>query len=80
MSDESVDERIDWVLLARFLAGEVTPSERRDFEEAVAADAAMTEEVELLRRRWDEAGALPDSTRIETMWMAITRITLDTGE
>jgi hypothetical protein len=47
------------LLIAQYLAGQLMAEEKSGFEEQVAADAELLQEVEELRELWDELGSLP---------------------
>lgn len=68
MTHRQEDEQIDWVLLARYFAGELSAEERREVDEWVVADPARAEEVASLRRLWERAGLLPTPSRVDALW------------
>ena len=57
--------------LARFLSGEATAGERRQVEAWTEQDPGRQEELEVLRRLWEQAGSLPAPGRIDEMWSAV---------
>jgi anti-sigma factor RsiW len=69
--DKHRDERVDWVLLARHFAGELSPSEQSRIEQWLESDPARRQEVAELRRVWEDAGMLPTSSRIDALWDAL---------
>ena len=63
---------IDWTLLARYFAGESSATETAVVERWVAAEPSRREELETLRRWWDDARALPSPGRIDAMWASLS--------
>ena len=73
MFDAKNDDETDWVLIARYLAGEASPAEEAELRRWIAGGPGRQDEFAALRRLWDQAGALPSSSRVEAMWQAIAR-------
>ena len=63
----------DYTLLARYLAGELNPEERRAFERRLATDARLSAEAAELRKLWERASRQPSSGRVDTMWTKLSR-------
>lgn len=71
-SDESSTE-VDWNLIARYLANELSTEDRQKFERWIAGDDQRLKEMAQLQRLWDQAGTLPSSSRMREMWKAVSR-------
>lgn len=68
-----MNDRTPWSRLAKFIAGECSPEEKREVEEWIGADPSREEFVEQLRHIWRAAGEsttdLPDSQLdLESEW------------
>jgi transmembrane sensor len=66
MSDET-----EWELLARYIAGESTASERAEVERRAAADPAVRSLLASLERRW-RAAAHPHRADVDAAWQRLT--------
>lgn len=67
------DTEIDWALIARFLSNECRSEERRLVERWMESSPEVREEVQRLRKLWDDAGAVPSASRLDTMWQSLSR-------
>ena len=66
------DDEIDWTRLARYFAGECSRDEAVAIERWIAADPGRRDEIDALRRWWDDARALPSPVRVDTMWTTLS--------
>jgi len=64
---------VDWTLVGRYLGGELSSAERVAFERWIDAQPGRREEIVLLRRLWDDAGAIPSASTVERMWHSLSR-------
>jgi anti-sigma factor RsiW len=64
---------IDWNLIARYLANELSAEDRQKFERWIAGNDQRLKEMAQLQRLWDQAGSLPSSSRMREMWQAVSR-------
>jgi ferric-dicitrate binding protein FerR (iron transport regulator) len=64
---------IDWNLIARYLANELSAEDRQKFERWVAGDDQRLKEMSQLQLLWDHAGSLPSSSRMREIWNAVSR-------
>src|SRR5687767_13322430 len=64
---------VDWALVGRYFAGELSPDECRDVECWIAAEPGRRAEMVLLRRLWDDAAAVPTPARVDELWRSIAR-------
>ena len=72
MSHSLDSSGLDWALVGRYLGGELSPAERAAFERWVEADPRRRDELMLVRRLWDDAGAAPSAERVDAMWRALS--------
>lgn len=73
MTHRQEDEAIDWVLLARYFAGELDARERGSVEAWAASHPDRRAELEALGRLWRQAGALPTPERVNQLWAGVAR-------
>jgi len=66
-----LDDNIDWTLLGRYFAGELSPHDAAAVERWAAADPARRDELEAARRIWSDSGALPTPARVDAMWRSL---------
>ena len=64
---------LDWSLVARYFAGEMSSAERADFERWIGRDPSRRDELVLLRQLWEEAAAVPTPAAIDGMWRALAQ-------
>ena len=64
---------VDWTLVGRYLGGELSPAERLAFERWIAALPGRREEMVLIRRLWDDGGAIPSAATVDAMWRSLSR-------
>ena len=64
---------VDWTLVGRYLGGELSPAEHVTFERWIEAQPGRREEIVLLRRLWDDAGAIPSASTVDGMWRSLSR-------
>lgn len=67
------EDDIDWVLVARYLAGECTPEQRAIVERWAASSPEHRLELEMLRESWENAASVPSSSRVDSMWDRLSR-------
>jgi transmembrane sensor len=67
------EDDIDWVLVAKYLAGECTPDQRAIVERWAASSPEHRLELDMLRESWTHAAAVPSSSRVDSMWDSLSR-------
>ena len=72
-NDSEGSTEVDWNLIARYLANELSAEDRQKFERWIAGDDQRLKEMAQLQRLWDQAGSLPSSSRMREMWQAVSR-------
>lgn len=68
--EQHADDR-DWVLLARYFAGECSAAERADVERW-AAEPGRRAELAALRRWWEQSAVLPSASKLDAMWQRLS--------
>ncbi len=64
---------MDWTLVGRYLGGQLSPAERLAFERWIEAQPGRREEMVLIRRLWNDAGAIPSPAAVDGMWRSLSR-------
>ena len=67
------DDEVDWTLMARYLAGECSGSERAAVERWLDETPERRREMAEVSRWWSEAGLLPTGQRVDAMWSVLSR-------
>ena len=73
VDDSGKDERVDWIALARYLAGESPPGERAELEDLLRRDPALQELVHVLQRTGYAHHRPPTAPDIEDSWGRMKR-------
>ena len=71
--DEYNGSGMEWPLLARYFAGGASSEEREAIERRARSEPEWNEELARLRMLWELGGAIPPSTRIDSMWETVAR-------
>jgi ferric-dicitrate binding protein FerR (iron transport regulator) len=66
-------ENADWERLARYLAGECTPSEAAEIERWISASPERRELVASLERQWTHAGLAREGVNVDRAWARLQR-------
>jgi transmembrane sensor len=69
----TLHDDFDWTLLARYLAGDATPTERDAIERWASASPQRTAELTALRRWWNASRHVPSADRVDTMWHQLAK-------
>jgi transmembrane sensor len=78
--DPSHDSQdMDWSLVARYLANELSSDERAAFERWIEAVPGRRAEMVLIRRLWRDAASIPTPAAVDEMWRSLSR-QLGTGD
>jgi transmembrane sensor len=64
---------MDWTLVSRYLGGQLSPAERVAFERWLEMEPGRRDEMVLIRRIWDDAGAMPNAATVDRMWHSLSR-------
>ncbi len=71
VDDQPDADAIDWVVMARVLAGEGSADDVAAIERWADAMPERHEQLATLRTAWDRAALLPDANRLNTLWTRI---------
>ena len=72
MSSPHDPSDMDWTLVGRYLGGELSPAERLAFERWIEARPGRREEMVIIRRLWEDAGAVPTAAAVDGMWRLLS--------
>jgi transmembrane sensor len=64
---------MDWALVSRYLANELSSAERLAFERWIEALPGRREEMVLIRRLWHDAASIPNASAVDAMWRSLSR-------